>query len=312
MPREVEGMPEPVAAVVSTGARAWPEFIRDYSPFILSCSRRFAADQDEQMEIYVRVCQRLSADDCRSIRQYRGTGSRGTCKFTSWLAAVVFNVAREWVRSSKGRRRLFRSLTDLSRTDRLVFKYYFWEGYSLTQIARLLQCKGHLNSGVAEVFERLGGIERLLTRDHRWRLVASLRRSFRPLSLDRPTTVLSEDISFEIRNDPAQRLARDEAQGALHDLFTTLPDEEQLAIRLRFERGLSGREIAIALGLGDCKRVYRMQRQALSSLATGLKDRGFEFRDFVGHCDRVGLATELTPTSQSDERECRNSRDRRH
>ena len=117
-------VPQPVEAVASTGAKAWPEFLLHYSPFILSCIRRFATDEDERMEIYVHVCHRLADDDCRRIRQYRGMGDFGPCKFSTWLAAVTFNLAREWIRSSRGRRRLFRSLSDLGRIDRLVFQYY--------------------------------------------------------------------------------------------------------------------------------------------------------------------------------------------
>lgn len=278
------GVPMQVAAVASTGAKAWPEFILHYSPFILSCIRRFAADHDERMEIYVHVCQRLADDDCRRIRQYRGMGDLGPCKFSTWLAAVTFNLAREWIRSTRGRRRLFRSLSDLGRTDRLVFQYYFWEGYSLLQIARLLQSKIHLDCGVTEVIERLAAIERLLTRDHRWRLVTSLLRSARPVSIDRPRTVVGEEISFDVpddRADSSHHLGRDEAYGVLQELIGTLPDEERLALRMRFERGLSAREIAIALGLNNYKRVYEIQGRALSRLATELRERGFEFRDFL-------------------------------
>ena len=277
-------VPQLVAAVASAGAKAWPEFILHYSPFILSCIRRFAADHDERMEIYVHVCRRLADDDCRRIRHYRGMGDFGPCKFSTWLAAVIFNLAREWIRSTRGRRRLFRSLSDLGRIDRLVFQYYFWEGYTLVQIARLLQSKEHLNCGVCEVIERLAAIERLLTPDHRWRLVTSLLRSARPVSIDRPRTVVGEEISFDVpddREDSSHHLGRDEAYDVLQELIGTLPDEERLALRLRFERGLSAREIAIALGLNNYKRVYEIQGRALSSLATGLRERGFEFRDFV-------------------------------
>ena len=152
------------------------------------------------------------------------------------------------------------------------------------QIARLLQSKEHLNCGVCEVIERLAAIERLLTPDHRWRLVTSLLRSARPVSIDRPRTVVGEEISFDVpddREDSSHHLGRDEAYDVLQELIGTLPDEERLALRLRFERGLSAREIAIALGLNNYKRVYEIQGRALSNLATGLRERGFEFRDFV-------------------------------
>ena len=56
--------PESVTAIRREGIDAWPRFLDDFSPFMLSCIRRYAADQDERMEIYVHVCTRLAADNC--------------------------------------------------------------------------------------------------------------------------------------------------------------------------------------------------------------------------------------------------------
>jgi len=242
-------------------------------------------DQDERMEIYVHVCKRLAADDCRRLRQYRGNGNLGACKFTTWLAAVIFNLAREWIRSSRGRRRLFKSIKDLSRTDRLVFQFYFWEGYSVGQIAKLLRSKEHIACNVSDVNHRLASIERQLSRDHRWRLVTALLRSAGPVSIDRPRAEVSENFAIELpdrREDCGAQLERHEARGFLSRLISELPDEERLAIKLRFERGMTAREVALALGVRNYKRVYEIQGRALSKLADGLKQQGVELRDFLG------------------------------
>ncbi len=277
--------PESVTAIRREGSDAWPRFLVDFSPFMLSCIRRYAADQDERMEIYVHVCTRLAADNCRRIRQYRGYGSLGTCKFTTWLAAVIFNLAREWIRSSRGRRRLFKSVKDLSRIDRLVFRFYFWDGYSTGQIAMLLRSKEHLSCNVADVSQRLASIERQLSRDHRWRLVTALLRSAGPISIDRPSAVVGEEFAIEIpdrREDCGLRLERDQARQLLSALVLKLPDEERVALRLRFERGLTAREVAVALGVRNYKRVYEIQGRALAKLAEGLREQGLELHDFLG------------------------------
>lgn len=279
-----ESLPEAVAAVQERGSAAWPQFLQEFSPFILTCIRRYAGDRDERMDIYVHVCTRLSADECRRLRQYRGRGRQGSCKFTTWLAAVIFNLAREWIRTSRGRRRLFRSIRDLSRTDRLIFKYYFWEGYSVSEIATLLRSRGRRTCDSIDVSLRLSSIERQLSRDHRWRLVTALLRSSAPVSLDQPRAVVGEGTTVEIP-DPSEgcgsRLQRAEARRLLSRLVAQLPERERLALQLRFERGLSAREVAVALGIRNYKSVYEIQGRALARLAEGLRAEGLELRDFL-------------------------------
>jgi len=269
---------------MEAGSSAWPAFLEEYSPFILSCVRRFAMDEDERMEIYVHVCCRLVADNCRRVRNYRGQGDIGSCKFSTWLAAVVFNLAREWIRSSRGRRRLFQAVKELGRTDRLVFKYYFWEGYSTAQIAMLLRSREQAPFAVGDVVERLKSIERRLSRDHRWRLVTSLLRSAGPLSIDQPRPTVGDALPMELPSPAVgsnHGLEREQAQGLLRELIDELPDEERIAIRMRFDQGLTAREVARALGFRNYKRVYEVQGRALAKLATGLRSRGVELEDFI-------------------------------
>lgn len=277
-------LPDAVAAVYKHRSAAWPQFLERYSGFILTCIRRYTADDDERMDIYVHVCERLAADDCRRLRQFRGYGRNGECKFTTWLAAVVYNLAREWIRTSRGRRRLFRSVRELGRTDRLVFRYYFWEGYSRDQIAMVLRSRGRRSCDVADVGQRLASIERKLSRDHRWRLVTALLRSAGPMSIDQPHAVVGDGPPLEIP-DVAEggvaRLHRAEARTVLRRLLDELPAQERAAVKLRFERGLTAKEVAAVLGIRNYKRVYEIQGRALAKLEEGLSREGYELSDFL-------------------------------
>lgn len=277
-------IPSAVAAVHRSGSDAWPQFLREYSPFMLTCIRRYASDEDERMDIYVHVCDRLAADDCRRIRQFRGYGRRGACRFTTWLAAVIFNLAREWIRTARGRRRLFQSIKDLGRTNRLVFKYYFWEGYSVGEIATLLQTSGSKSCDRRDVSERLASIERHLSRDHRWRLVTALLRSAAPVPVDGAHSVVGDRPVLDLpddREDNASKLERTQARQVLKTLLSELPNEERLALVLRFERGMTAKEVAVALGIQNYKRIYDIQGRALAKLAEGLRAEGIELSDFL-------------------------------
>jgi len=275
-----------VADVVHRGEAAWPRFLRRYSSFILACIRRFSRDQDERMEIYVHVCQRLHADDCRRVKQFRGGRGGTSCKFTTWLAAVAFNVAREWIRSARGRRRMFKVGREMSRTDRLIFRYYFWEGRSTQEIAELLTTHERIQMSGADVRGRLGNIERRLTRDHRWRLVTSLLRSAPPVSLEQSRTAVQEDgpvppVQVADEGPDPERLARHRrASRALRRLVGELPERDRQAIQLKFARGMTARAVARALGIGNYKRVYEIQARALARLARSLEAEGIGLEDF--------------------------------
>lgn len=294
-----ERYPE-VADVVRRGEAAWPRFLRRYTGFILACIRRFSRDHDERMEIYVHVCRRLHADDCRRIRQFRGGRGGTSCKFTTWLAAVVFNMAREWIRSARGRRRMFRVVREMSRTDRLIFRYYFWEGRATEEIAELLSTHDRIPMSGIDVRGRLGKIERRLTRDHRWRLVTSLLRSVPPMSLEQSRVAVQEDgpvppvqVADE-RPDPETRARHRHASATLRRLVAELPDRERQAIQLKFGRGMTARAVAQALGIGNYKRIYEIQARALSRLARRLDAAGVGLDDF----DVEGNLEDLLPVSE--------------
>ena len=276
-------IPDEVAAIVEHGADAWRPFLKRYSSFILGCIRRFARDYDERMEIYVHVCRRLRADDCRRVRQFRGRGVAGNCKFSTWLAAVTFNMAREWIRSTRGRKRMFRAVQDLDRLDRLIFGYYFWEGYGISEIASSLRAKHFEVISSAQVMERLAAAESRLSSDHRWRLLTGLLRSSPPMSIDRPRSLVREDVPYDlpdVRSDPEAHASRAAARRALQGLIDDLPEQERLALQLKFGRGLSARAVAAALGIRNYKRIYEIQGRALARLAAELQEQGIGLEDF--------------------------------
>src|SRR5439155_4713598 len=101
--------------------------MRAYTPELVAMIERSGVRQeDEAMDVYLRVCEHLAADGCARLRRY--DPARGT--LASWLNVVVQRVVVDWVRSKKGRRRLFASVKALSAFDREVFELHYWRGQS--------------------------------------------------------------------------------------------------------------------------------------------------------------------------------------
>lgn len=282
-PAAEEIQPPELTAIRARGARAWRPFLARFSPFILRCIRRVARDYDERMEIYVHVCQRLYEDDCRRVKQFRGDAGDRPCKFTTWLAAVVFNIAREWVRSTKGRRRMFQAVRELPRADRLIFRYYFWEGYDVPEIANLLAARHGVDGGRQRVFQGLARLERRLSRDGRWRLVTRLLRAEAPLRLEMSRRPGGAGPPLQVADpspDQETRSGAREAASVLRGLLEELPEVERVALELKFARGMTARAVARALGIRNYKKVYAIQGRALRRLEKGVRRKGLRLADF--------------------------------
>ena len=68
----------------------------------------------------------------------------------------------------------------------------------------------------------------------------------------------------------------------MRELLHQLTAEERVALQLRFDREMTARSVALALGVRNYKRVYEIQARALAKLAVGLKKAGFHLADFDG------------------------------
>ncbi len=252
------------------------QFLVEYSGFILGCVRRFTADVDERMDMYAHVCARLLADDCRRLRQFRGETGGRECRFTTWLATVTLNLCREWIRTHRGRRRLYRTIERLSATHAEVFKYRYWHGFTVEQILGLLRCEGRGRTR-SEVERLVGEVEAQLSPDQRWRVLA--RQS-------REESVGARDGHDGPRFQFADAEPRPEAEldgGALVDALRTavarLPGTTRAVLEMRYRRGWTARRVAERLGIQPYKRVYEIQSRGLAALRDSLVCEGFSPAD---------------------------------
>ena len=76
--------------------------------------------------------------------------------------------------------------------------------------------------------------------------------------------------------DPEMQLRTLELGGALATVVGRLPPRDQLLLKLRFDDGLTAREIARVMRFGSALQVYRRLGVVLADLRKALGDRGIE------------------------------------
>jgi DNA-directed RNA polymerase specialized sigma24 family protein len=231
----------------SDPARGWRSFIDQYTPLVLGLIRRAGVhDRDERMEVYVLLCEQLSARGFERLRTQ--DAARGS--FGGWLAVVIRHTIVDWVRSQRGRRRLFHAVQDLPPFERRVFELYYWDERTPSEIAGALAAERGAEPDLSRVFGALEALHGVLNDRHRAELLAMAARSKTPAPL--------EDAIVEGLPDgapgPEVALRERELRGALEAALARLPAEDAAIVRLKYEEGLSAGEIEHALGIRGITR----------------------------------------------------------
>ena len=223
----------------------WRVFINQYTPGMLAVIEQAGVrDRDAAMDVYVRVCEHLAADDCARLRRH----DPGKGALAAWLTVVVKRVVVDWVRSKKGRRRMFQAIDKLGDLDRRVFELRYWQHKPVSEIVELSGRDLGRPVSMADVFESLERIEQAMSARQRADLLAMLAREGVPASLDdEPVaeTVTAREL------DPEQQLRISEAAAGLKRALATLPPEDSLIVQLLYVDGLSRAEVERALHISN-------------------------------------------------------------
>lgn len=272
------------ALVRADPAAGWRAFIDQYTPLLVGLIRRAGlVDRDEVMEVYVVICEQLSARGCERLRSQ--DGARGS--IGGWLAVVARHAVVDWVRSKKGRRRLFQAVKDLSRFDQRVFELYYWDERGPGEIAELL-APDTGGPDVAAVFDALGRLHTALNDRHRAELLALAARSKAPVAID--DTDAAERLE-DPHDDPESRARVAQIDAALDAALRQLLPEDAAIVRLKFIEGLSNASIEHAIGITGLGPA-RIQ-QLLATLRTALARLGVDARD-VADAHRLSFDRNLS------------------
>jgi len=245
-----------VREILDGSVEAWTSFLVQYSGLIHAMIRRYVRtrDDDDLRSIYVDVLE--------SLYRHKLSTYQGRAALSTWLTTVTRTAVLDFLRQRFGRRRPPKELRRLDDTERTLFRMFYVEGQTITDVMMWLTSIG-MRSDASQVLARLRAIESRL--DRRWlmRLAYDLHAqsigaaSGRLLEyLDHVRDQLQQDGAAL---DPDYQMMEREARQTVDCIRTTIarlsPDEQEL-LSLRFERGRTARQIADELGIGTPRDVY--------------------------------------------------------
>jgi RNA polymerase sigma factor (sigma-70 family) len=272
-----------IDALAAGGPAAWQAFLDACSETVFRAVSLFASTYDERMDLFLFVCTKLHDDDMRRLRSFRFR-PESPCRFSTWLAVVVKNLAVDHARAQEGRFRPFRKIDAMEQIDRLVFDYHLKDGKPLEEVRHLLVSRHGLDVGDAELADRAARVEAALSANQRWRLMARLSERRHHLPLDPVSGAAGMEPEQAIalvdsRGDPERALRVSEAGQALHSAMESIPPRERLAVTLRYRDGMSARETAVVLQV-TAAEAEQLAQDGASKVRERLKRAGIAPPDF--------------------------------
>jgi RNA polymerase sigma factor (sigma-70 family) len=270
-------------ALAAGGPAAWQAFLDASSGTLFRVVSLFAHSYDDRMDLFLFVCTKLHDDDMRRLRSFRYR-AESPCRFSTWLAVVVKNLAVDHLRARDGRFRAFRKVDAMEEIDRLVFDYHLRDGKPLEEVRHLLETRHGLGVGDVELAERAARVEAALSANQRWRLMARLSERRDHLSLDPVSGRAGPEPDQAIpladtRADPERALRSREAGRALISAMESIPPRERLAVTLRYRDGMSARQIAVILDV-TAAEAERLARDGVRKVRESLGQAGMAPPDF--------------------------------
>lgn len=254
--------------LIADATRGWRAFIDGYTPTMLATLEHAGLrSRDDVMDVYVRACEHLAAEDCARLRRH--DPAKGPLR--AWLIRVVRNVLVDWVRSRRGRRRLFGSIRELDPLAREVFDLYYWRHRTAAEIAELARDESGQPAGLPAVLEALERIEQALSARQRAELVSLLARAEAPAPLEDGEGRLATD-PVDAAPGPDAVIDASQTSALLEAALGELPPEDAVIVSLRFVQGLSTAQVQEALRLD--RLTPERVRSILGRLRAALAARG--------------------------------------
>jgi RNA polymerase sigma factor for flagellar operon FliA len=236
--------------------RLFLENLRWIERVLAMLSRRQGLSGDDADDFASWAKLRLIEDDYAAIRRFRGESAPAT-----YLTVVLSMLARDYRVRERGRWRPSAAARRLGpvavRLETLVHR----DGFTLTQAAQMLRTTGYGELADRELAEL-------------WRQLPA-RPPLRPVAAgDEVAAALPTDEQADVRvlaQESERR--RDEAEQAVAQAVASLPDEDQVIVRMRVWHEMTVADVARGLNLPQ-KPLYRRMDRIFSQLRRTLEAGG--------------------------------------
>jgi len=256
-------MAEPWIAPLETGdpERAWDLFIERYRRLIFGAIRRYAAESDDVMDVFARVCEVLRENDFARLRRCAACWKPDR-PLSTFLYTVVHNITVDWFRHRDGRSRLSTVAAALPPLQQRIFEYVFVAGRSHVEAYELLRSREAPDLAFGEFLGELSGTYRAVRRGPRGHIAAQLAEP-PPATPDAPP-------------DPA---VASEQRILLARALEALPADDRLAVQLYVVDEMPADQVARVLGFPNAKTVYNRVYRALGAIRSHLAQAGIRGLD---------------------------------
>ena len=254
--------------VLGGSEEAWHELIDRYTGLLRHTIRRFVRDQDDAATVYVTVLERLYRGQ---LAQYKGEARLGT-----WLVFVARHAALDHLRRTRGRHRAPTAICALGPVEQMLYTWRYLQGWSVEAVRERWRERGLSPEELDVALDRM---EQALTRTARRRL--DWDRRARALAaesgrfLEYVEQEHADSASRSWAGTPEARRLEQEAAaaaGRVRRVLESLAPAEREAVALRFDRGLSARQIAAEMGLSGPRRAFTLLEAAVRHLRRALRN----------------------------------------
>lgn len=249
----------------SSAGVAWTEFLRRFTPVMISVIRQFQHEEQRIHDCYLFVCEKLVDNRFRRLRAWR---RQDNYRFSTWLRAIVSNLCIDWHRAEYGRLRPFRTLSDLTELEHRIYRLRFERNQSLRECLETIVVD-YPRMTELELAGIIRQINRTLTPRQHW--IISTRKRV-TVSIDDTEGRREASVTGSNGDSPEESASREEEETRLEAAMQQLPAMQRLVLRLRFQQGLTLREVARASGLKDEFKARYQVHLALDHLNQILKN----------------------------------------
>lgn len=258
--------------------RAWAVFLQDHVDTVYRAVGRACSDDETARDVAAEVLTRLHQGWPGAIERYEGQGRGQRCRFDTWLAVVVRNLAIDVLRAWHGRRMLPRAVARRPGWQKSLFRLVYWEGRTVAEAYEILTTGGEFSGTLAEVADTLHDLHATLPASSRLPLprVVSLESPREPGDLE---GTVSMEIPDQEAAAPHERQLAADAHLRLARVMSELDPNERLLLRMYFIEGVGAAELVRVIGVRNRSQVYTKVHGLLDRIRKALQAEGLSISD---------------------------------